>query len=99
MAAPLRHLVLDTEAVSALLDIAPQHVSAAANLHVKDDDPLDGNAANRNVQLRQAVPTASLVDASVIVSAERLRGGDVVEVLPRPRPSVQARLARPDRRC
>jgi hypothetical protein len=115
MAAPVRHLVLDNEAVSALLATTPQHAkraqvleaimaangrtvvptavrcealwdrteqaTAAANQHVKDDDPLDPAAANRNVQLRQAVPAASLVDASVLVSAERLPGGDVVEVL------------------
>ncbi len=115
MVSPVRHLVLDNEAVSALLATTPQHakraqvlaaimaangrtvvptavrcealwdrtetVAAAANLHVKDDDPLDPAAANRNVQLRQAVPAASLVDASVVVSAERLTGGDVVEVL------------------
>jgi hypothetical protein len=115
MAAPVRHLILDNEAVSALLATTPQHaeraqvleaimaangrtvvptavrcealwdrtqqVSAAANLHVKDDDPLDRAAADRNVQLRRAVPAASLVDASVIVSAERLGGGDVVEAL------------------
>ncbi|MEX0836340.1 MAG: hypothetical protein WD010_09630, partial [Nitriliruptor sp.] len=42
---------------------------------------LDPDAANRNVQLRKAVPAASLVDASVVVSAERLRDGGVVEVL------------------
>ena len=115
MAAPVRHLVLDNEAVSALLVTARQHArraqvlealmaangrtvvpaavrcealwdrtqqaSAAANLHVKDDDPLDASAANRNVQLRKVVPVASLVDASVVVSAERLIGGDVVEIL------------------
>jgi hypothetical protein len=115
MAAPVRHLVVDNEAVSALLATTLQHAkraqvleavmaangrtvvptavrcealwdrtqqaSAAANLHVRDDDPLDPASANRNVQLREAVPAASLVDASVIVSAERLPGGDVVEVL------------------
>ncbi|MEX1164596.1 MAG: hypothetical protein WEB03_13570 [Nitriliruptor sp.] len=115
MAAPVRHLVLDNEAVSALLattsqhakraqvleaimsangrTVVPtavrcealwdrtQHVAAAANLHVREDDPLDPDAANRNVQLRKAVPAASLVDASVVVSAERLRDGGVVEVL------------------
>ena len=115
MAAPVRHLVLDNEAVSALLVTAPQHAkraqvleaimaangrtvvptvvrcealwdrtqqaSAAANLHVTDDDPLDTSAANRNVQLRKVVPAASLVDASVVVSAERLPDGDVVEIL------------------
>jgi hypothetical protein len=58
-----------------------QQAAAAANLHVKDDDPLDPAAANRNVQLRKAVPAASLVDASVVVSAQRLQGGDVVEIL------------------
>jgi hypothetical protein len=115
MAAPIRHLVLDNEAVAALLATAPQHAkrarvleavmaangrtvvptavrcealwdrtqrtSAAANLHVRDDDPLDASAANRNVQLRTVVPAASLVDASVVVSAERLPGGDIVEIL------------------
>jgi hypothetical protein len=115
MVAPVRHLVLDNEAVSARLDTTPQHAkraqvleaimaangrtvvptavrcealwdrtqqgAAAANLHFKDDDPLDASAANRNVQLRKAVPAASVVDASVVVSAERLQGGDVVEVL------------------
>lgn len=96
MVAPVRHLVLDNEAVSALLATTPQHAkraqvllaimaangrtvvptavrcealwdrtqqaSAAANLHVQDDDPLDPTAANRNVQLRKAVPAASLVE-------------------------------------
>jgi hypothetical protein len=115
MAAPVRDLVLDNEAVSALLATAPQHAkraqvleaimaangrtvvpttvrcealwdrtqqaAAAANLHVQDDDPLDASAANRNVQLRTVVPGASLVDASLVVTAERLSGGDVVEIL------------------
>jgi len=115
MAAPVRHLVLDNEAVSALLATASKHAkraqvleaimaangrtlvptavrcearwdrtqqaSAAANLHVREDDPLDALAANRNVQLRTVVPAASLVDAVVVVSAERLPDGDVVEIL------------------
>lgn len=115
MAVPVRHLVLDNEAVSSLLVTAPGHAkraqvleaimaangrtvvptavrcealldrtqpaSAAANLHVRDDDALDASAADRNVQLRKVVPAASLVDASVVVSAERLPGGDVVEIL------------------
>ena len=115
MAVPVRHLVLDDEAVSALLAATPQHAeraqvleavmaangrvvvptavrcearwdrtqpaSAAANLHVRDDDPLDTAAANRNAQLRKAVPVASLVDAAVVVSAERMPGDDVVEIL------------------
>jgi len=49
-----------------------QQASTAANLHVHDDDPLDPAAANRNVQLRQAVPSASLVDANVIVDVHTL---------------------------
>lgn len=115
MTAPVRHLVLDNEAVSALLVTAPQHTkraqvleaimaangrtvvptmvrcearwdrtrptSAPANLLVRDDDPLDAPAANRNVQLRTVVPAATLADAAVVVSAERLLGGDVVEIL------------------
>ena len=115
MAAPVRHLVVDNEAVFALLATTAQHAkraqvleavmaangrtvvptavrcealwdrtqqaSAAAHLHVRDDDPLDTAAANRNVQLQEAVPAASLVDAAVVVSAERLPSGDVVEVL------------------
>lgn len=115
MAAPVRHLVVDNEAVSALLATTPRHAkraqvleavmaangrtvvptavrcealwdriqqaSAAANLHVRNDDPLDTAAANRTVQLQEAVPAASLVDAAVVVSAERLPGGGVVEAL------------------
>lgn len=115
MAAPVRHLVLDNEAVSALLATTPRHAkraqvleaimaadgrtvvptavrcearwdrthqaSAPANLHVRHDDPLDAAAADRIVQLRRAVPHASIVDAAIVVTAERLEPGDVVEVL------------------
>lgn len=115
MAAPVRQLVVDNEAVAALLATAPHHpkraqvleaimaandrtvvptavrcealwdrtqpAAAFANHHVRDDDPMDRRAADRNVQLRRAVPTASLVDASIVVAAERLPGADVVEVL------------------
>lgn len=55
--------------------------AAGANLLVRDDDVLDRAAADRNVQLREVVPTASLVDAGVVVSAERLPGGEVTEIL------------------
>ncbi len=118
MAAPVRHLVVDNEAASALLStaaIAPKraavltavmaadgrrvaptavrcearwdrtdHDAARANQLIPDDDPLDRAGADRDVQLRRAVPDASLVDAAVAVAAERLatRAGDeVVEVL------------------
>jgi hypothetical protein len=43
---------------------------------------LDGVAANRIVQLRAEVPTASVVDAAVAGAAERVgEDGNVVEVL------------------
>lgn len=58
-----------------------QPTAAGANLLVRDDDVLDRAAADRVVQLREVVPAASLVDAGVVVSAERLPGGDVTEVL------------------
>lgn len=58
-------------------------VAAAANRQVPHDDVLDAAAADRAVELRQAVPGASVVDASIVVAAERVAGGrgDVVEVL------------------
>jgi hypothetical protein len=50
--------------------------------HVPYDDVLDRAGADRAVQLRAAVPRASLVDAAVAIAAERLgRDGNVVEVL------------------
>lgn len=80
MAANGRTVVPTAVRCEALWDRTEQ-MAAVANLHVRDDDPLDTAAANRNVQLRKAVPGASLVDAAVVVSAERSRGGDVVEIL------------------
>ncbi|MGH8905212.1 MAG: hypothetical protein ACRD0K_01515 [Egibacteraceae bacterium] len=59
--------------------------AASANRLVHDDDPLDRASADRAVQLRLLVPTASVVDAAVAVTAERLCTGPashaVVEVL------------------
>jgi hypothetical protein len=55
--------------------------AAEANRLVPDDDVLDRAGADRNVELRRAVPAASLVDAAVVVAAERLPAGDIVEVL------------------
>jgi hypothetical protein len=80
MAANGRTVVPTAVRCAALWD-RTQRQAAAANLHVTDDDPLDASAANRNVQLRKAVPAASVVDARVVVSAERLQGDDVVKVL------------------
>lgn len=114
--APVRHLVLDDEAVRALLStrardrtraavieaiaaangrrVVPTAVrgeagwrrsdprAANANRLVPSDDALDRRGADRVVQLRAAVPAASVVDASVAVAAERISASDdVVEVL------------------
>lgn len=113
---PVRHLVLDNEAVRALLTtrssdrkravvieaiaaangrrVVPTAVrgeagwprtdpkAANANRLVAVDDELDRVGADRVVQLRAAVPAASVVDASVALAAERVGAGDdVVEVL------------------
>ena len=102
MPAPvIRHLVLDGEAVSALLSTTPsdpkraaviEAVAAAngcrmvptavradagwdrtqarasnANRLITTDDALDQTAADRAVQLRAAVPAASVVDAALDV--------------------------------
>lgn len=57
-------------------------LAAVANRQIPDDDVLDAAAADRSVELRRAVPLASVVDASIVVAAERVGGtGDVVEVL------------------
>lgn len=58
--------------------------AAGANRLVSDDVPLDRADADRAVQLRRLVPTASVVDATVAVAAERIAAnvpGAVVEVL------------------
>lgn len=113
--APVRHLVVDNQAVTALLStattdptraevltavmaaggrcVAPtavraeadwarsDPVAANANRLIPFDDPLDRPGADRDVELRRTVPTASLVDAAVAVAVERLPAADVVEVL------------------
>lgn len=56
--------------------------AANANRLVNTDDSLDQPAANRVVQLRAAIPVASVVDAAVAVAAERAgAAGGVVEIL------------------
>ncbi len=58
--------------------------AAAANRRLSDDIPLDRADADRAVQLRRLVPTASVVDATVAVAAERVTADApcaVVEVL------------------
>lgn len=58
--------------------------AAYANRLAHDDDPLDRARADRAVQLRRLVPTASVVDAAVAVTAEHIAGlasDAVVEVL------------------
>lgn len=57
-------------------------VAGDANRLVPDDFDFDGDGANRMVELRTAVPDASVVDAAVALAAEVLgSSGDVVEVL------------------
>jgi len=126
--APVRHLVLDNEAVRALLSmrssdrkramvveaiaaangqrVVPTAVrgeagwrrtdpkAANANRLVAVDDELDRVGADRVVQLRSAVPAASVVDASVALAAERVGAGDdVVEVLTSDAVDLQALAA------
>jgi hypothetical protein len=58
--------------------------AAGANRLVSNDVPLDRADADRAVQLRRLVPTASVVDATVAVAAERVDADvpcAVVEVL------------------
>lgn len=66
--------------------------AANANRLVPEDDDLDRSGADRVVGLRRAVSSASLVDATVAVAAERLADGAVVEVLTSDRPDLE-RLA------
>ncbi|PZS23568.1 MAG: hypothetical protein DLM60_02175 [Pseudonocardiales bacterium] len=57
---------------------------AEANRLVSSDVPLDSAGADRAVQLRRLVPTASVVDATVAVAAERVAADyscTLVEVL------------------
>jgi len=58
--------------------------AAGANRLVGTDVPLDRSSADRAVQLRRLVPTASVVDTTVAVTAEHLAAdtpGAVVEIL------------------
>lgn len=58
-------------------------LAATANRLAVGDVPLDGAGADRGVELRRLVPTASVVDSTVAVAAERIggEGGGPVEVL------------------
>lgn len=128
MRRPPRHLVLDNEAVRALLADVPRHRARArviealaaadgsravptavrgeagwrrrdaraANVNrlVPDDHALDRDAADRIVELRRAVPSASVVDAAVAVAAEELaRDGAVVEIITSDLPDLGALAA------
>jgi len=67
--------------------------AAGANRLVSNDIPLDGVDADRAVQLRRLVPSASVVDATVIVAAERVAADvpcAVVEVLTSDVPDISA---------
>ena len=58
--------------------------AAGANRLVSNDVPLDSADADRAVTLRRLVPTASVVDATVAVAAERVAADvacAVVEIL------------------
>ena len=122
-----RHLVLDNQAVYALLSMAEHHptrkqvvtaitaangrrvvptavraeagwrradpAAAYANQLVGDDDILDGFGADRVVELMQAVEGASLVDAAVVVAAERIGLPGVVEILTSDQPDLEALAA------
>lgn len=65
--------------------------AAEANRLVPDDDPLDRDAADRVVRLRRDVGSASVVDAAVAVTAERVAGAvSVVEILTSDVPDLTA---------
>lgn len=60
----------------------PQAADANRLLGARADVVLDGRVANRVVQLRASVPSASVVDATVATAAEDAGGdGNLVEVL------------------
>lgn len=53
-----------------------------ANRHVPGEDVLDRVGADRAVEFRRAVPSASVVDTAVLLAAERAAdAGGVVKVL------------------
>lgn len=69
----------------------PQAADANRLLGSETDAVLDGVVANRIVQLRGAVPGASIVDAAVAVAAESAGvSGGVVEILTSDRKDVRA---------
>lgn len=70
--------------------------AAGANQLASNDAPLDCADADRAVQLRRLVPTASVVDATVAVAAERVAADvpcAVVEVLTSDVPDISALAA------
>lgn len=65
--------------------------AANANRLLQTDDVLDAGGADRAVALRTAVPSASVVDATVAVAAERAGiAGGVVEILTSDEPDLTA---------
>ena len=70
---------------------APAAADANRLLPSSTDATLDAVAADRAVTLRAQVPSASVVDASVAVAAERAgAAGGVVEVLTSDEPGLEA---------
>ncbi|MGH3693185.1 MAG: hypothetical protein ACRDRX_04160 [Pseudonocardiaceae bacterium] len=70
--------------------------AAGANRLVRNDVSLDSVDADRAVQLRRLVPSASVVDATVAVAAERVATDvpcTVVEVLTSDVPDISALAA------
>ncbi len=75
--------------------------AAGANRLVSNDVPLDGVDADRAVQLRRLVPSTSVVDATVVVAAERVATDAacaVVEVLTSDVPDISALATHVDTR-
>lgn len=130
MAADVRHLVLDSEAVSALLSprasdpkrrvvvraiaaangrvavpavvraeagwdrTAPDAAQANRQVELACDVSFGSDEADRAVQLRRAVRTASVVDAAVAVAADKLgSNGGVVQILTSDVPDLSALAA------
>ena len=68
--------------VLAALPVSARSADANRLLPSGTDMVLDGQAANRVVQLQAAVPSASMVDAAVATAAEAVGSdGHVVEIL------------------
>lgn len=65
--------------------------AADANRLIPDDHVLARDTADRLVELRRAVTSASIIDAAVAVAAEDLGSGDtVVEILTSDLPDLRA---------